>query len=72
MQGFGDQLFADVRAVGIGGVNEIDAELHSAAKNRDGGFAVLGRAPDAIAGEAHGAEAEPVDGELAAERDSSR
>jgi len=72
MQGLSDEFFADIGAVRIGGVNEIDAELDGAAQNGYGRLAVLGRAPDAIAGDAHGAKAEAMDGELAAERDSSR
>ncbi len=42
MKGFGDELFGDVRAVGVGGVDEIDAEFDGAAENANGGGAVGG------------------------------
>ena len=65
MQGFSDDLLGDGRAIGIGGIDEVDAELDGAAKYSDGLLAVRRRAPDAPAGESHGAEAHAVDGELA-------
>ena len=68
---FGDQFFRDVGAVGVGGVNEVDAELDGAAQRGEGAGDVGGRAPDALAGDAHGAEAHAVDGEIAAEGDGS-
>jgi hypothetical protein len=71
MQGFGDELFADVGTVGIGSVYEIDTEFDGAAKNGKGRFAVFGRAPDAVSSEAHGAKAETMDRELGAERESA-
>src|SRR5208283_16630 len=44
MKRLGDQLLGDVGTVGVGGVNEIDTELDSAAQRSDGSGAVLGRA----------------------------
>ena len=54
-------LLGDVGPVGVGGVDEVHAELDGAAHDRPGGLAVGGLAPDARAGDPHGAEAEPVD-----------
>ena len=67
----GDDLLADVRAVRVGGVDEVDAELDGAADHGDGAGAVLGRSPDAVAGELHGAVAETVDGAAAGEREGA-
>ena len=67
MQGLLDQLLGDERAVGVGGVDEVDAELDRAAQHADGLVGVGGVAPDAGAGQLHRAVAEPVDGQLAAE-----
>jgi hypothetical protein len=46
MQRRRDQLFADVRAVRLGGVDEVDAELHRAAEHGDRFLLVGGGAPD--------------------------
>ena len=61
VQRLGDQLLGDVRAVGVGGVDEGDAELERAAQHAQRLVAVLGLAPDALAGELHGAVAEADD-----------
>ena len=62
---------ADLGAVGVGGVDEIDAQLDRAAQDGDR-LAVVGRlAPDAVAGDLHRAEAEPVDGKIAADREGA-
>ena len=71
MQRLADDLLGDVRAVGVGGVDEVDAEFDRAPQHADRFVAVGGRAPNALAGEAHGAEAEAVDGEIAAESERS-
>ena len=60
-----DQPLGDMRAVGVGGVDEGHAELdrppqHPAALVRVGGLA-----PDPGAGDAHGAEPEPADRQVA-------
>lgn len=65
MEGLGDEVLGDVGAVGVGGVNEVDAELDGAAEGGNGGVAVFWGAPDAGAGEAHGSVAEAVYGEVA-------
>ena len=50
---------------------KFDAEFDRAAQHPDAFVAVGGRTPDALAGQAHGAEAEPVDGEVAADSEGS-
>jgi hypothetical protein len=70
VEGFRDEFFRDVGAVGVCRVDEVDAELDGAAEGRDAGVAICGRSPDAFAGDAHGSVAETVDGEFA-ERDVS-
>src|SRR6202161_4401456 len=67
VEGFGDDFFADVRAVGIGSVDEINSESDGAAKNfyRFGTIFVL--APNSLAGDAHGSVAEAVDRKIAAD-----
>src|SRR6478752_665813 len=60
VQGLREDLLADVGPVGIGGVDEVDAELDGAADDGDGRLAVRRLAPDPVADNAHGAEAQPV------------
>ena len=72
VQGFGNQLFRHVGAVAVGGVDEVDAELYGPTQHPDGLVVVGGRAPDAFAGDAHGAVAEAVDGEVAADGEGGR
>ena len=56
MQGFGNDFLADPWPVGIGCVDEVDAEFDGAAQNSNG-FGAIGRlTPDAVTGDAHGAE----------------
>ncbi len=56
----GDQLLADMRAVGVGGVDQVDAELDRPPQDRDGLVVIGRRPPDAGAGDPHGAEAQPA------------
>ena len=67
MQGLADELLGDVRAVGVGGVDEVDAELGQAPQHGAGALGVFGRAPDAGTGDAHRPEAEASDLDLAAD-----
>jgi hypothetical protein len=67
MEGLGDQLLADLRTVGVGCVDQVDAELHRAAEDRERGVAVRRWPPDALAGDPHRAEAEAAHRELATE-----
>src|SRR5205085_2630060 len=66
-QRLGDDLFADVRAVRLRGVNEIDAELDRAAQHGNALLAIFRRSPDAVAGQAHCAETETLHGEISAQ-----
>ena len=49
----------------------VDAELEGPAEDANGLVVILGRPPDALPGDAHGAEAEPVDGKVAADREGA-
>ena len=65
MQGLGNQLLAHVRAVGVGGVDQVDAQLHRTAENGDRLIVVCRGSPDAFAGDPHRAEPEAADRVLA-------
>jgi hypothetical protein len=56
-----DELFADVGAVRVSGINEVGTELYCAAQYRFRLVAVGGRTPDAGTGDPHGTESEAVD-----------
>ena len=69
VQGFGDQALADLRSVGIGGVDEIDAQLERPAQHPLA-FLPIGRlAPDPLPGETHRPETEAIDRHVAADVD---
>src|SRR5438552_5565337 len=60
MQRLGDQTFTNYGTVGVGGVDEIDAQLDRASQDCDC-LGMIGRfSPDAIAGELHCTEPEPA------------
>src|SRR5262245_16217103 len=65
IEGLGDQLLADVRPVGIRGIDQVDAELECPSQQRDCLVVVCRRAPDAGTGDPHGSEAEPAHGAIA-------
>ena len=71
VQRIGDERLADLRAVRIGRVDEVDAELHRAPERRLCLIAVAWFAPDAPASDPHGAEAHPVHGQVSADADRS-
>src|SRR5262249_33613910 len=71
MQGFADQLFADGRAVAVGGIDEVDAEIGQAAQRTERLGAVGRLAPDTGACHPHGAEAQPVDLDVAADLEAA-
>ena len=62
-----EQLLGDLGTVGVGGVEERDAELDRATEHEDRLAVVAGRTPHALPGELHGAVAEADDGEVAAD-----
>src|SRR5439155_7983644 len=68
-QRLGDQAFADVGTIGIGRVDEIDAQLNGAAQDdpRPAGCAWL--APDPAPSESHGAVAKAAHGQLTPDDD---
>src|SRR5262249_22306413 len=60
VQRLADQILADERAVRIGRVEQIDAEVARTTKRCDRAFAVDGRPPDSWTGDPHRAEPESV------------
>jgi hypothetical protein len=71
VQRLAEQVLGDVRAVGVRGVEEGDADLDGTAEHCDGLVVVARRTPDAWSGQLHGAVAEPDDGQVTAERERS-
>ncbi len=67
VQRLGDQGLADIGPVGVGRVDEVDSQFDGAAQRRLGPLPVRRLAPDAVAGDPHRAEAQPVDGEVPAD-----
>ena len=65
MQRFGDEFLVHVRAVAVGGVEESQAQVVRLAQHGVRGGTILRRSPDVGAANAHRAEAETVDGEVA-------
>src|SRR5438309_134638 len=72
MQRFCDETLGNYGSIGVGGVDEIDSQLDRAAKDCDRLVMVLRFSPDAIAGELHCAEAEPVNRNVANFKCSAR
>ena len=67
VEGLRDETLAHRRTVGIGRIDQGDAELERPPEHGDRLGVVARLAPDALTGEPHGAEAEPVDAALAAQ-----
>src|SRR6266436_4785672 len=59
-----DDLVGDVRAVGVGRVDVVDAQIDRGPQHLDRGGAVARRPEDARAGELHRAVADPVEVEV--------
>src|SRR5271154_3427040 len=70
-QRFGDQLFADIRTVGISSIDEVDSQFNGSAENGYRHLAILRWTPDSFAGKAHGSETKAIDSEFTAEFDCS-
>src|SRR5439155_16239124 len=68
---FGNEPLAHLGAVGVRGIDQVDTELEGAAQHGDRFACVARLAPDPLAGEPHGAEAEAVNGQLAAQEESA-
>jgi hypothetical protein len=71
VQRLGDQLFAHRWPVGVGGVDEVDAEFHHAPQRRDGPVPAGRFAPDPAPSDPHRTEPEAVDGQVAADVDGA-
>src|SRR5215813_1466887 len=68
IKSFGNDLFTDVWAVRIGGVDEIDSEINGAAKNPYS-FPAIGRlAPNPFPGDSHRTESEAVYAKVIADK----
>src|SRR6516162_4655464 len=70
-QRLGNQLFTHVWTVGISRIDKVHAQFHSSTKHGQGRLAILGRSPNALTSETHGAEAEATNGKLATKIDHS-
>src|SRR5262245_7780043 len=66
-QCLGNQLFADVRTIGVRGIDEVNAQLYGTPKDSQSSGAVPGWSPDPLACNAHSSEAKTMDGKLSAE-----
>jgi hypothetical protein len=64
-EGIVQELLGDERPVGVGGVEERDAPASGDAQHADRLVAIVGRTPDPVARELHGAEPEAVDPQIA-------
>src|SRR5262249_11483310 len=62
-----DQLFTDVRAVGVGSINEVDAQLYGAPKDGQRPGTIPGWSPDPFACNTHSSEAKSMHGKLTAD-----
>src|SRR5271168_244283 len=67
MQCLADQLFRNIGAVGIRGIDKVHANFRQPLQRADSFRAVLRLAPDAVAGDTHGAEAKTVNFDVAAD-----
>ena len=71
MQRLVDQQLRHVGPVGVGRVDKVDAEIGQALERAQRFRAVGRRAPNARAGDAHGAEAEAIDLDIAADLEAA-
>ena len=68
---FADQIFRNLRAIGVGGVDEIHAQFRQrACKVASASALSFGGPQTPVAGDAHGAEAQAMNFRLAADRES--
>ena len=72
VQRLGDQRFADMRTVRIGGIDEVHAELVRSPQDRLGGIAIGRFAPYPVARDAHRAVPETMHREITADTDGPR
>src|SRR6478735_2487984 len=62
---FSNQVLTDFRAIGISGINEVDVQIQQALEHSLALCPIFGLAPYSLAGNAHGAVAQAIDGEIA-------
>ena len=67
-----DQVLVGLRAIRVRGIDEVDVELDGLAQHGHRVLVVGVGAPDALAGETHGAVAQAIDLEVGADPDLSR
>ena len=67
MQGLRDEPLRDKRAVRVGSVDQVDAQIDGAPENRHTLRRVFRFAPDSLAGQPHRAKTKAVDGSIAAD-----
>ena len=67
-----DQLLGDIGSVEVSGIDKVDAELRQALQRADGLRPVGRLTPNAGTGDAHGAESEAVDLDLASNLERAR
>src|SRR5215217_7073155 len=63
---FGDQALGDLGTVGVGGVDEVHSMLYGPPEHAASFLRVLGFTHDTLPRQAHGAEAQAIDEEVAA------
>src|SRR5450631_575074 len=68
VQRFGNDLFTDVRSVGVSGIDEIHTELKRTPENLKRRLTVSWRTPHARTREPHRAEAEPMHAQICPDR----
>src|ERR1700754_2294205 len=68
IEGFGDELFGNIRAIAVCGVDEINTQLNGPLQDLDGPGAVFWRSPDTFAGNTHSAIPHAANGKIVAER----
>ena len=66
-QRLSDQSLGHFRTIGVGGVDQGDSKLDRTTEDGEGFFPVWRLSPDAGTSQSHGAEAEPVNGQVAAQ-----
>src|SRR5262245_2677812 len=64
---FGDEQFACIRTVCVGGIDQIHAKFHRASENFQRVLSIGRPTPDAFPGDAHRAKTKPIDNEVAAQ-----
>src|SRR5262249_41968365 len=67
IKGFGDEQFACIRTICIGGINQIHAKIGRASENFQRVLSIGGPTPNALPGDAHRAETKSIDSEVTAQ-----